>query len=91
LRKLAKGKIGVAVVTHDINFASLFCDKLLLLEEGLCLAQGPPEKVLSRGVIQKIYGKDVFLGKHPETGRKADEPKVRKPLLNQDNPSSGGR
>jgi iron complex transport system ATP-binding protein len=69
LRKLAKGKIGVAVVTHDINFASLFCDNLLLLEGGLCLAQGPPEKVLSRGTIQKIYGKDVFLGKHPETGR----------------------
>lgn len=69
LRKLGKENIGIAVVTHDINFASLFCDRLLLLEEGSCLAYGSPTKVLTHETIHTIYGQDVFLGKHPETGR----------------------
>ena len=67
LRRLANQGMGVAVVTHDVNFASLFCQKLVFLVNGGLLSMGKPEKVISEKTIKYVYGEDVFLGRHPET------------------------
>ncbi len=66
---LAKKGMGVAVVTHDMNFASLFCEKLTFLSDGKLVSRGKPEAVISNQTIREVYGEDVLLGRHPETDK----------------------
>ncbi len=68
LQSLAEKEMGIAVVTHDINLASLFSHRLLLLKEGRCLALGTPDEVLTEANVRDIYGDDILMQSHPETG-----------------------
>lgn len=69
LQELAAAGIGIAVVTHDINLAAQFCENLTFLNQGACLAQGPPHKVLSEKNIRTVFGPDILMGTHPESDR----------------------
>ncbi|HUT37051.1 MAG TPA: ABC transporter ATP-binding protein [Planctomycetota bacterium] len=69
VRRLARQGIGVAVVTHDVNLASLYCDRVALLRGGRLAEEGTPEAVLRPDVLQATYGDDVLLSRHPTTGR----------------------
>lgn len=69
LKNLSQKGMGVTVVTHDLNFASLFCDRLLLLKDGQCLALGSAMEVLSEKNIISVYGKELLLIDHPEIDR----------------------
>jgi iron complex transport system ATP-binding protein len=69
LRRLAAQDIAVAVVTHDVNLASLYSDRVALLRAGRLVEEGPPEAVLRPDVLQATYGDEVLLEKHPTTGR----------------------
>jgi iron complex transport system ATP-binding protein len=64
---LVKQGMGVVVVTHNINFASLFCQKLIFLSDGNLISSGTPDKVISKKIINEVYGENVILGSHPET------------------------
>lgn len=69
LRRLSLDGMGIAVVTHDLNFASLFCGHIFLMSEGKNMVQGTPETVLSAQNMQAVYGSDVLIERHPDTGR----------------------
>ena len=69
VRRLARQGIGVAVVTHDVNLASLYCDRVALLRGGRLAEEGTPEHVLRADVLQATYGNEVLLERHPTTGR----------------------
>jgi iron complex transport system ATP-binding protein len=56
-------------VTHDVNLASLFCDRLALLRAGRLVEEGAPERVLRADVLRETYGDEVLLVRHPTTGR----------------------
>jgi len=78
LQKLSQEEdIGVAVVTHDLNLASLFSDSILLLHQGKCLSQGHPNTVLTKEIIYRVYGKDIYIGKHPENNRPTFIPRIK--------------
>jgi len=53
---LAKS-LGITVVVslHDLNLAANFCDYLLLLDEGELVAQGKPEKVLTKENLFNVF------------------------------------
>jgi len=57
----------VLIVTHDINLAAQFCDKLILLNEGRIISTGTPEEVLKFPVIEEIYGVKVYIDINPFT------------------------
>jgi ABC-type cobalamin/Fe3+-siderophores transport system ATPase subunit len=59
---------AVVIVTHDINLAALFGDRLLMLVDGRIAADGTPEDVLRPEVIRRAYGEDLLVREHPETG-----------------------
>lgn len=59
---------SVVVVTHDINLAALFADRVLMIVGGRVAADGPPGEVVTDKVIQDVYGDDVLVRQHPETG-----------------------
>jgi iron complex transport system ATP-binding protein len=68
LTGLIKGGMAVAVVTHDLNLASLFSDRLLLLKGGQIIHQGNPEKILDEEILRRTYGKGLEIVRHPTTG-----------------------
>ncbi len=59
-------KIGLTVVMvlHDLNLASEYCDKLVLLSNGKIYKQGTPEEVLDYKTIEEVYKTVVVVEKN---------------------------
>jgi iron complex transport system ATP-binding protein len=49
------GGMTVIMVLHDLNLASRFSDKLVLINEGKVFASGPPDAVLNPANIRAVY------------------------------------
>lgn len=57
LKSLARGgERSVIVSMHDLNMASRFSDRMLMLKKGVIYAVGSPEKVLTEDNIEAVYG-----------------------------------
>ncbi len=68
VRTLCKQEEMVLIaVLHDLNQASQFCDRLILLNNGTVVSIGTPEDVLTPENIKKTYNVDVLLNNHPVT------------------------
>lgn len=61
------GGRAVVVVTHDLNLASQFADRLVLMQGGRLAGEGPPAEVLRREVLEKVYGPDLAYGAFEQT------------------------
>jgi iron complex transport system ATP-binding protein len=68
LRELCGQGLGVVTVTHDLNLALTYCDRVLLLDEGAVKGDGPPRQVLTPENIERTFG--VRASVH-ESGRAA--------------------
>jgi iron complex transport system ATP-binding protein len=55
------------VITHDLNLASEFADKILLLKDGGIIAQGKPKDVLTAENLHEVFGVKVLLDENPLT------------------------
>jgi iron complex transport system ATP-binding protein len=53
---------------HDLNLASLFADRAVLLNEGRIVAQGPTQDVLTPGLLFETFGIAVETIPHPRSG-----------------------
>lgn len=62
-RRIAAAGTGVVVVLHDLSLAGRFCGRLVLLESGRILADGPPATVLDDGNLARAFGIAVARGK----------------------------
>jgi len=69
LRKLVQEGLGALVVTHDLNLASLFSDRLLLLKEGKIIFQGTPQDILTKELLCEAYGEGIEVTQHPRNRR----------------------
>ncbi len=67
LWSLSRRNIAVVVVTHDLNMASQFCDRLALLSDGTLACAGPPSEVMDETLIGETYGTSVRIVPHPVT------------------------
>lgn len=57
LKKLRdKDESCIVACLHDPNHALLFADKVLLLEQGKIVAQGPTKEVLTAEAVSRLYG-----------------------------------
>jgi iron complex transport system ATP-binding protein len=54
----ASGKLVVAVL-HDLTMAARYCDRLMLIDRGTLVADGPPGAVLTRDNLRAVYGIDA--------------------------------
>ena len=55
VRSLATGGLAALVVTHHLNLAARFADRLLLLERGSPAATGAPRDVLTRETVTRTF------------------------------------
>jgi len=56
LRDLARDGMLVISVTHDLNLALQFADRVLLLDQGRIAADGVPGEVFTPQLIDRIFG-----------------------------------
>jgi iron complex transport system ATP-binding protein len=57
------------VITHDLNLAAEFADRIILLKNGAILANGAPETVLTEDNLKRVFGVKVLLDENPVSGR----------------------
>lgn len=55
LCRLADGGMAVAVVLHDLSLAMQYCDRLVLIDEGRIVADGPPDATLSPDRLAEVF------------------------------------
>lgn len=75
-RLRAERRLTVVLVSHDLNVASQYCDRVLMLKEGGLCRIGSPEETIRPDVLRMVYGCDVVVDAHPQTGR----PRVTMPM-----------
>ena len=69
LRQLnAESGLTVITVSHDLNLASQYCSRLILLSKGEIYVQGRPDAVITTGNIKDVYGCHSLVDPHPVTG-----------------------
>ena len=69
LSALRRSGLALVAAVHDVNLASLFCDRLVLLSAGRVAALGTPEEVLQAPTLETVYGIPVTVTTDPATGR----------------------
>jgi iron complex transport system ATP-binding protein len=75
--------LTVIAVTHDINLASDYCDRIILLKSGQIFSMGSPHDVIIESNIKDVYEAKVLVDQNPVTGK----PRV---TLLSSHPSDGG-
>jgi iron complex transport system ATP-binding protein len=67
-RLVRERSLTIILVSHDLNLASQYCDRLLLLDRGRLVASDHPRSVLRPDVLEPVYGCRILIDCHPETG-----------------------
>ncbi|MED1714293.1 ABC transporter ATP-binding protein [Bacillus paralicheniformis] len=65
-QETAASKLAVVGVFHDVNIASLYCDRLLLLKDGKAEVLDRPEAALSAEGIGRVYDTGITALDHPQ-------------------------
>ncbi|MBU4376308.1 MAG: ABC transporter ATP-binding protein [Candidatus Omnitrophica bacterium] len=66
LKKLNREKgLSIIMVLHDLNLASEYCDRIILLNEGSIFKEGSPHEVLTYENIESVYKTVVLVNKNP--------------------------
>jgi iron complex transport system ATP-binding protein len=62
----------VLLVTHSLNLAARYADRLLLLDHGRAVREGAPDEVLDQATLEAVYGWPLrirrYEGPGPDTG-----------------------
>lgn len=69
LRLRQQQQRSIIITLHDINLASLYCDRILLLAEGRIEALGTPEQVITQASIARVFGATLVIERDAQSGR----------------------
>lgn len=58
-------KITIVMVSHDLNLAALYADRMLLLKGGDVVSVGAPEEVLTFQTLERAYGCVLLVDENP--------------------------
>jgi len=61
----AEAGLTVVAVSHDLNLASSYADRVAVLKEGKLFAIGEPGSVFTETTIQAVFQTDVLVDSHP--------------------------
>lgn len=66
LRKLNREKkVTIVAAMHDLNLSALYFERLILLDHGFVFADGSPDEVITKEIIQKVFSATVEIARHP--------------------------
>ncbi len=55
----------VLAVLHDINMASRFCKRMIMLQNGVVTADGTPDQVINRKNMESLYQMKLMIRENP--------------------------
>ncbi len=58
----------IVCAMHDLNLASLYCDRLIFIKNGGIALDGPTNELFTSQNLSAIYGTRVMVSRHPVTG-----------------------
>jgi iron complex transport system ATP-binding protein len=58
-------ELGIVAVLHDLNLAAWYFPRLVLLQAGRVVADGPPANVLTAAHVARAYGPGLEVVPHP--------------------------
>ncbi|MBN1526428.1 MAG: ABC transporter ATP-binding protein [Candidatus Omnitrophica bacterium] len=68
IRRLVKESgISAIVAIHDLNLASRYCDRIVMLYNGVIFSAGTPREVFTPENIASVYGVDASVREHEGT------------------------
>jgi iron complex transport system ATP-binding protein len=59
---------AVVVVLHDLNLASQYSDRIVILHNGKLVADGAPKDAINSEMIERVYGYKTIITRHPQLG-----------------------
>jgi len=71
-----ENRLTVVAALHDLNLASHYCDRLVLINDSRIRAEGTPAEVISPENINEVYGSGSYVHTHPLSGLPAVLPRV---------------
>ncbi|MGE5590202.1 MAG: heme ABC transporter ATP-binding protein [Bacillota bacterium] len=71
--------LTVIAVLHDLNLAARYCRRLVVMQSGRVVADGPTGQVLTEELVRRVYGSEVTLVPHPLDGGPQVIPLYRRP------------
>ena len=66
-RRRARAGTAVVAVLHDLNLATRFADRIVVLQRGRLVADGRPADVVTRAMLREVFEIDAELG-HGDDG-----------------------
>ena len=67
-KQLSKQGVGVIAILHDLNLASEYADRLIMLKDGEIHNEGSAEQSLTPSLIQQLFDIEVDVIPHPKSG-----------------------
>ena len=64
-----KQKKLIILVSHNINLASEYCQRILMMKHGKLIADGHPEEIITTENLKKLYETDLKIIPNPITGK----------------------
>jgi len=61
----AEQNITIVMVSHDVNLAAMYAQRLLLLNRGRIVTLGPPREVLNYKILEAVYGCTLLVDQSP--------------------------
>ncbi len=68
LRELKSHGITIITVLHDLNLASEYSERVVVIKDGRILYDGLPLDIIDKEIIKRIYGIEVNIIKNPLSG-----------------------
>jgi iron complex transport system ATP-binding protein len=67
-QELAVEKMAVVASVHNLNVASHYCSRLVLLDQGTVAAEGAPGEVITPEVLDRVYDVRTLVSRNTATG-----------------------
>jgi iron complex transport system ATP-binding protein len=69
VKSRAAGGTTVIAILHDLNIATLFADRIVMLHNGRVAADGPPSQTITDDLLRTTFGVSNAVSRIPDGGR----------------------
>src|SRR5437763_13421847 len=67
-RRCDDREAAAVVITHDVNLAAEFADRVILLKKGQVIATGAPRDVFKPELLSRVFDLEILIDAHPISG-----------------------
>lgn len=68
-RRNREERLTIVTILHDLNLATLFCDRVILLRDGAIYADGATDEVVTYANVKAVYRTEVYVGLNELNGK----------------------